>query len=236
MPASDLHPEAQFTTGLLRPSPMWHSLIQAALDLIFPPCCVNCGRVDAQWCARCWHDLAAFPVSPAFRQVTAGFAAASSGPHDGILRQAVHALKYENFPAVAALLGSRLSETLAQVGWTVDAVVPVPLGEQRLKERGYNQAQHIAEALARTSGIPCWPDALRRARETQSQVGLNAQERRENMAAAFVASPHHCTGRHLLIVDDVLTTGATLAACAEALITAGALSSRGLTVTAASSP
>lgn len=236
-------PEAQHTTGLLWSKSRIENLLQAALDLLFPPCCVNCGRADAQWCTRCWHELATAPLAPSMRSITDTINAdtppltlAATGLHDGILRQAIHALKYERVPAVAELLGNRLSATLADLSWPVDMIVPVPLGEKRLRERGYNQAQLIAEEAARTLGTACVPGALYRVRETQSQVGLNAHERQQNMIAAFLADPQQTAGRSVLIVDDVLTTGATLAACAQALTSAGAIATWGLTVTAAHAP
>ena len=105
----------------------------------------------------------------------------------------------------------------------LDAVVPVPLHPLRLKERGYNQSELLAEALARAIGRQCIPDALVRKRDTEHQARLAGDERRKNLQGAFSADrPERVRGRMLLLVDDVATTGSTLAVCTEALVRAGA--------------
>ncbi|MGB1288799.1 MAG: ComF family protein, partial [Aggregatilineales bacterium] len=100
-----------------------------------------------------------------------------------------------------------------------------------LRSRGYNQAEKIADALANYSPIPCIPEALHRERHTRSQVGLNQQERLQNVESAFIADTAIVSGKIVLIVDDVRTTGATLIGCAIALKDAGAADIYALTVT-----
>jgi ComF family protein len=117
--------------------------------------------------------------------------------------------------------------------WPVDVVSAVPLHASRLRERGYNQAVLLAQVVARTRSWVFAPDALRRVRETASQVNLNAQERRANVEAAFFAEPAVFCGRQVLVIDDVLTTGATLSACADALRAAGATHVYGATLAGA---
>jgi ComF family protein len=112
-------------------------------------------------------------------------------------------------------------------------IVPVPLHTSRLRERGYNQSQLLGEHVAALTGIGCIPAALQRIRATQSQVTMTAQERLTNVRDAFTANPSSAAGRTILLIDDVYTTGATLSACAEALLLVGALAVYGLTVTAA---
>ncbi|MBC7871848.1 MAG: ComF family protein [Chitinophagaceae bacterium] len=234
MPSQHLsESEARLSSGLLASKIQLSLIAQAALDLLFPPQCAGCDRVDSIWCSRCHTQLVSTGVIAPKKAVTETFMVASTGLHDGILQQAVQGLKYQHVRLLSGELGHRLSAALELLGWTIDVIVPVPLGEKRLKERGYNQAQLIAERLAAEMAVPCLPYALRRRRETQSQVGLNAQQRSENMVDAFEADAAQLKGLRVLIVDDVLTTGSTLNACAQAALAAGVHSTWGLTVTAA---
>ncbi|NOY97766.1 MAG: ComF family protein [Chloroflexi bacterium] len=119
---------------------------------------------------------------------------------------------------------------LDALSWPVDAVIPVPLGKKRFRERGYNQVGLIAHPLALALGWNYAPRALTRVRETASQVGLSAGERRENVRGAFAADVRRVRDRRVLVMDDVATTGATLAACAQALLDGGAREVFALTV------
>jgi ComF family protein len=121
-------------------------------------------------------------------------------------------------------------------GWKVNLVVPVPLGLARLRERGYNQANLIARPLALGSRLAYSSRVVRRVRETQSQVGLSIEQRRENVHGAFLAQPGWVDGKSILVVDDVATSTATLDACAEALLIAGCREVYGLTVSRAARP
>jgi ComF family protein len=135
---------------------------------------------------------------------------------------------------LAPLLARYLVAVFAQPPWSmlpqaVTAVVPVPLHEQRLAERGYNQSELLAEHFCRAVELPLQPSWLQRVRETRQQVGLGPNERRANVEGAFVATSN-VAGQNLLLVDDVYTTGATLRACAKAAQMAGARSIYGLTL------
>lgn len=114
---------------------------------------------------------------------------------------------------------SRFAVTLE---WPVDQVTLVPAGRKRLEERGYNQVALLAAPLAARLGKPYVPGLLERSRETRSQVGLNPAERKMNVEGAFRAHPGRTAGSNILLVDDIVTTGSTLAACATALQKAGA--------------
>lgn len=203
-----------------------------ALDLVFPPRCVGCGRVDALWCATCTAELAAVPLQLNIVTLESFAAVASTGIHDGRLRDAVHGLKY-NTPAMGLPLGERLAAALQQLNWSFDLIIPVPLHISRLRERGYNQSQTLCEAVAQQTGIAHHPHALLRYRDTGHQVGLNREERQTNVAEAFQAQGELVAQKRLLLIDDVRTTGATMSACAQAALLAGAAAVYGLTVTEA---
>jgi ComF family protein len=140
----------------------------------------------------------------------------------GPVRQAIHRLKYQRERHLAEPLAILVEDCLAARPLAVDAVVPVPLDPGRQRARGYNQAALLATPLAQHLGRPLVVDALRRVRSTRPQVGLSARARRANVRGAFAAAAGAVAGARLLVVDDVMTTGATLQACAEALHGAGA--------------
>jgi ComF family protein len=145
----------------------------------------------------------------------------------------VHQLKYKRNVALGEFFSRQLIGCLAQLDWGVEVIIPVPLGIARLAERGYNQAALLARPLALGMGVAYRPNSLERIKETRSQVDLNAMERKQNVAGAFHARPELVRGRSVMLVDDVATTGATLDACAAALLAGGAISVYALTLTRA---
>jgi ComF family protein len=159
--------------------------------------------------------------------------AVSYGPYAGRMREAIHALKYGRIHPAARRLGSLLAQAIAQLAPQAPSellVIPVPLHPAKHSQRGFNQARILASvaiAVLRKSH-PAWrlrlaPGILRRQRATGSQAGLTPRQRRINVRGAFhVADPRAVTGKNVLVVDDILTTGATARAAARALITAGA--------------
>lgn len=213
------------------PEPPFRHTARALLDAFFPPNCVGCGRAGSPFCAGC---NAALPIpTPQPDPVLAG--RQSTAVFGGAIRDAIHALKYEGERRMATPLGVRLATTLLASGWPVQIVMPVPLGGHRLKERGYNQAALLAGAVAWRARL-AYADALHRTRETPTQVGLGRAARQENVAGAFSADAAQVSGRVVLLVDDVFTTGATLRACAEGLLQAGATGVYALTVAEAPAP
>jgi ComF family protein len=208
-------------------------LWETGIDLLFPPCCAGCGRVDTVWCARCQTEVNALSYPHHVNTIEPLAASAATGIHEGKLREAVQALKYENVRAISAPLGERLADCLTNLEWTIDMIVPVPLHMSRLKQRGYNQAQVLGAYVAKRHNIPLVPDAITRWRSTNSQVGLTALERQANVAGAFTGNPERVNQRAILLIDDVFTTGSTLKACAQAALEAGASAAYSLTVTVA---
>jgi ComF family protein len=137
------------------------------------------------------------------------------------LATAVHGLKYHRRRIVADALGDLLAERYPFAEGTL--LVPVPLHPSKLRDRGFNQALLLARVLGRRRGLRVAPRALRRVRATRTQPGLTAPERRRNLRSAFaVGTATDLTGSHVVLVDDVLTTGATADACARVLSAAGA--------------
>jgi ComF family protein len=207
--------------------------LETLLDLLFPPRCVGCGRRGAWLCDPC---LAAVPRAPA--PVTALGAEAGAGiashAFAGALRVAIHRLKYKHSRHLARRLAGLLAADfplLAAAGCPApDLIVPVPLHPFRERQRGYNQSQLLAVALGGARRLEVSSSALTRLRDTPSQTQLSRTARARNVRDAFAADPRLVAGRHVLLIDDVTTTGATLAECARALRVAGATSVYALTV------
>lgn len=216
----------------------WELLAGSVLDLLFPPRCLVCGRVDSWLCAECTSRLP---------WITGPVCARCGLPleHAGLcarcrkeplrlsmirslmlfedpLRAAIHRLKYRHGWQMARPLGALMAEYWQAHPLPADVVVPVPLHPARFLRRGYNQSALLAGELGRRVGLPLDESALQRVRATATQMRLKAAERRRNVAGAFRCADGRLRGRNVLLVDDVCTTGATLEACADALREAGA--------------
>lgn len=227
--------------------PWWVLARTSVLDLLFPPHCQSCGRAGQWFCDRCVGAVSYLLPPLCVRcgmQIDDGLPCKACLQHplpsalnglramahyDGDLRDAIHALKYEHVTALAEPLGEMLCTYLASQLLPFDLIVPVPLHPERRADRGYNQAELLARVISRESKVSLNTAALVRKLNTTPQVGLNQNQRRQNVRDAF-----HCTqrldGLRLLVVDDVCTTGSTLSECAEALHAAGAASIWGLTL------
>jgi len=223
---------------------MVYSWSRKILDLIYPPHCTLCGdsgHAGLELCPACLADLphnrlccsvCALPLSgsdahtlvcgecqrkpPAFDRCLAPFR------YEGRIRELIARFKFRGDLATGRLLSSLLGNFLAEADFGgVEALIPVPLHPSRLHERGYNQALELARPLARRLGVTLLPDACRRARATPPQAGLDQRERRRNLRGAFeTAGPIGVP--HLVVLDDVMTTGTTAGELTKVLKRAGA--------------
>jgi competence protein ComFC len=150
--------------------------------------------------------------------------------YSGPIRKAIHSLKFEGNMSLGEVLARPLIELVERLGWRLDILTPVPASLARKKRRGYNQASMLALPLALGCGIHYQSRSLVKIKDTPTQVGLTATQRRDNVREAFQARRSFVEGKSVLVVDDVTTSGATMLACAEALLGAGAQQVYGLTL------
>lgn len=234
--------------GHLRPAYFLYQFSWQILDWVFPPTCGGCEQMGVRWCPICADQVKRIQgeICPCCGELSPTgdsevcHRCASVPPHfeqtrsctefKGPVREALHRLKYGRDIGLGDPLSKHLIEYYNELKWDIDFVTVVPLSKERLKERGYNQASFLARPFAYAVDKPYAPHLLYRKRNTRSQVGLNAAERRKNVADAFEASPANVRGKTVLVIDDVTTTGSTISACAQALRQAGASAVFGLTL------
>jgi ComF family protein len=213
---------------------MRNTVLHGMLRLVFPSTCMGCGRLTPDFtlplCAFCSEELELCDpealhahLEPVLGHEGVNVVSARWLFDKGGLFQALHqALKYGNRPDFGRALGVMAVESYRRdCAASPDCLIPVPVLWSRRLERGYNQAEPIARGAAEALSCPVDATLLARRGTTRSQTHLSKQERAANVAASFYC-PATLSGMHVCIVDDVLTTGATIAACARALRSAGA--------------
>lgn len=204
--------------------------------IVCPVCRHRWRAVRPPWCARCGQPEPHFGPC----RLCAGWPAALRAVRSAVwleegARRAVHALKYGGLPRVADDLAAAMLKLSPQSDEPT-VLIPIPLAPKRLRERGYNQSEVLARALARRWRIPVLVDLLVRTRETPTQTTLTPETRLANVAGAFSPRQGSGVGRTVVLVDDVFTTGATLAEAARALEQAGATTIHGVTFARAAIP
>ena len=231
---------------------MLQSLSSYLLELVFPPRCAGCLRFGHWFCDACAQAVLPAPGRPECLQCgeelpeaanAGGVPCPACGEswgwvgaaalHEGPMQQAIHAFKYEGRVELAPNLARYLYAVAAETPWTaifrqLDAMAPVPLHSDRFRERGYNQAELLTRSLASRADKPVLREAILRTEATRSQVGLTRAERADNVSGKFRADSQTVSGLALLLVDDVLTTGATMRECAAVLRSQGAAAVFGL--------
>jgi len=190
------------------------SLARGLLEAVFPPVCAACRAVGREpFCRVCAEALA--PAGPL--SIPGAEAARALLEYGGPAAAAVQSLKYGGHPEHGRSLGGALAALLVELP-AVEVAVPVPTTRARLVERGYNQARELIRGLP----LPAAPRALVRVDRGETQVGLGRAARLANLEGAFAAGPERVAGKRVLLVDDVVTTGATAEAATAALLAAGA--------------
>src|SRR4051794_2763151 len=212
------------TRAAARLQPAW----ELFLDLLYPPRCGGCDRRGTLLCPDCRASITLPGKSDT--AVPGLDLLLYAGAFEGPLRDAIHNFKYKNDTPLAKPLAALMSEALANhiTGWGSVVLVPVPLHASRCRERGYNQSELLARELSRKTGLSV-DLGLIRVRETRPQVELGMQERAANVAGAFKLQRDPAP-QTVILVDDVCTTGATLAECAAVLKLQGARSVYAVTV------
>jgi ComF family protein len=213
-------------------------LLDSILDFVYPPLCISCGRLlesgREHICPDCWsaikpatRDLPLFletrnklVASGVIDELVSLFVFEKEGP----FQKVAHALKYSGVQKLGFELGRRLGFLIREEGIRADMLVPVPLHKRKIRERGFNQSLLIARGISEVIGIPVRADVVLRCRWTQTQTALSKEERKQNVEHAFQCGRADAAGLSVVVVDDVITTGATIEAVALALQSSGAKS------------
>jgi competence protein ComFC len=211
------------------------SLASLPFDFIYPPLCLLCDDYlqagEELVCRPCFRrlpqlqdpDVPATALRTPLRHPPCFDRAIALYDYQESTGTIIHFFKYNGGRSLARPLGQALGQALLDGGYEVRALVPVPLHASRLRERGYNQSELLARAMAAATGIPVWPQGLRRVVATPPQARMGRQKRLRNLRGAFIApDPERLAEGSFVLVDDVLTTGHTLDECARVMMSHGA--------------
>jgi len=223
------------------PTRVLGDIVSGLLDLVYPPFCLSCGKLGADYlCPECVDKIdlikppcclkCGIPYPSAYcpdcRLREFSFRSArAAGVYEGVLRDAIHSLKYHCHLVVADVLAAIMVGSFSQSGFAgqVDVVVPVPIHRSRLVERGFNQSAELARRLCKRLNLSLERDVLWKEKKTRHQVDLPEEQRTTNVRGAFaVRNVESIWQKRVLLVDDVLTTGSTASECARILVEAGA--------------
>jgi len=212
---------------------LWHDMA----NLFYPRLCCGCDtpllKGENHLCLHCqtglpltdFETIRDNPMEHIFTgRVTISWATALLYfSKDSRVQHIVHHIKYKGHQELALYMGGMMGRSISDAGLTTDLIMPVPLHKNREKTRGYNQSSLLAEGLANVMGVPLDKTCLTRVKMTTTQTRKTRVERWENVGEAFhIKAPGNIMGKHILLVDDVITTGSTLEACAIKLLDAGA--------------
>jgi ComF family protein len=216
-------------------------------DWVFPPVCAGCGAVNYRFCPLCLNNV---------KLLHDTFCLSCGGPtqtskklcpkclelhiyctdiyswaeYEGSLRKAIHNLKYKQDIGLGDFFAPYLISIIEKKRCLIDLVIPVPISKTRLKTRGFNQSTLLSTPIARYFSLEHSRNSLIRVKETESQTHLSAEDRLINMEDAFYGNPAKLKGRKVLLVDDIVTTGATMNSCAKAMLEAGAEQIYGISI------
>lgn len=206
--------------------------ISDLLDILLPRYCAVCGDIlshsEQDLCLNCLYQLPR--IEPAQMQeieklfwgtlpverVASYMYYRKGSPYNNLL----HKIKYKDHPEIATHMATAAAHELQESGFFdgIDAIVPLPLSKKKERQRGYNQSDYIAKGLSKISGIPVLKRCVARTKANETQTHKSRDERWQNVSGIFsVTKPEALKGKHILLVDDVLTTGATIASCAKSI-------------------
>jgi competence protein ComFC len=215
------------------------SALKPVLDLIYPSMCGGCGTEGAVLCNACIESFSfvesdkscpvcgrqtgvAIVCGECLAHRKRYFTRSYFGFHfEGFLRESLHAFKFQGRKDVGRTLAGLLDEGIRGLAPQIDCIVPLPITEKRLKERGFNQSFIIAEEISKRTGKPIEFGTLIKVKETKDQYTLSKEERKKNVKNAFTATGTHLKGRNILLVDDLYTTGNTAREASKALFHIG---------------
>lgn len=206
------------------------------IDLVFPNCCPGCDQPlvsgEVHLCTSCELDLPLYAANEHILHYFAGRLKLTEARafmkfyHGGIAQNLLHHIKYKGDQGLGEYLGKMFIQHLQKeaVYNDVEVIVPVPLHKSKLRARGYNQSEVVARGMAEILGVTVDSSSILRTKKSETQTKKNRADRWQNVTGIFEVTGDNLQGKHVLLIDDVITTGATLEACGEVILNVGAAS------------